>query len=229
MQVDLEDLEPWLRAVLDDYYGQFPEPGGSASYGQLVPPEHRVYTRDKSAELWVEPPECSFGDYASDSVWRSNQRTFLRLFPDDFCTFYGGHGSQTIACPVSRVTPGMLEMFNALTEYPILDEMDESEVRMELTEEAWSGWAEWTFICEVLKRLEPLDGAPQEDVDWFEKVDDQLRALAGNPLLFDWFEDLREQCNKYWENFSEGMHTDVGSVADEVTREDLDEFLASVE
>jgi hypothetical protein len=205
----------WLRTVTDDYYGNMPEPDGSAKYDQLRPYGHTPYVREADEEPWVEPPGTCFSAYSGSTIERSNQRVFLREFPGTFCTFYGGHGTEAIACPLSKVTPEMLEMMNALTDYPILDEEDERLLEMERDDEAWDSWVCRDFVRGLVKRIWNED---EDEDDFAERVE----SYKGD--WRDFFEAAREAANEYWEDDGAQRYVNVSRVVDAVDLDELREF-----
>jgi tetratricopeptide (TPR) repeat protein len=85
-------------------------------------------------------PYCTFGDYDnSTTMERSNARVMRERFPW-LVHVYGSHGSEMIGFLGKRENqnPDLIEAIESLESYPVLDESDESELRMERESEAWN-------------------------------------------------------------------------------------------
>ncbi|MCP4204220.1 MAG: hypothetical protein GY769_20075 [bacterium] len=92
---------------------------------------------------WVEVPYTTLNPYGeTDVTMESNHRSLLRAYEDnDEVTVDAG----TIYFAADTTDTDLIETYNALMSYPIFDEDDESELRMERESEAWDDWARDDF------------------------------------------------------------------------------------
>lgn len=101
--------------------------------------------------VWFMPSYTSGSDYSGNLVEVSNHRVLLDAcvaadqdedeVPDDcrpwFVDMYGGHGTFAIAIHAERAPDNIVEMLESLSNYPLLDDSDHSELEMEKQNEAW--------------------------------------------------------------------------------------------
>ncbi len=68
----------------------------------------------------------------------------------------GGHGTYGVAIEINKITPAMLDVLEALDNYPIIDESDLSECETESQNEAWENWLRHDFQRELVKTYPDL-------------------------------------------------------------------------
>lgn len=150
--------------------------------------EDRVYgyreSDDHVPEVGWLLPCASFSDYGGGTCERANVRSFKAMFGDAVQVDKGGYDSHIAWVSLEAVKDMEEEKWDELKDviqklkedYPIIDEDMESEVRMELEDEAWDAWIKDDFLKE-LKR-------------WFS--DEMDEHVLANPQHEDIDERLAE-------------------------------------
>jgi hypothetical protein len=131
----------------DSYRDNKPEDLARLSYGDLKPLDKHQTPEPTD---FLVPDALSGSDYCSSgSVEVSNHRVFLDQFKDspNMYDVYGGYGTFAVAIRLDSITDEMVEVLNALEDYPVIDEEDLSEVECEAEEETWSN-------CSMTRREE---------------------------------------------------------------------------
>jgi hypothetical protein len=164
-----------------------PEDLARLSYGDL---------KDLEAHQTPEPTDFLMPEYLSGSdycssgaVEVSNHRVFLERYSKlpNVYDVYGGYGTFAVAIRLDSVTPEMVEDFEALDNYPVLDEDDHSEVEMDSENEAWDSFVRHDFEQALTKQFPALE-------DTIEELStDQVWSL---------FLMLMDRTNTYWEHES---------------------------
>lgn len=161
---------------------------------------------------WVQPQNCSGGDYDNCGlVCQSNHRVLVRacnnaLKGDDTCQLpwfvelYGGHGSYGILIHARRAPDSIAEMLAGLSDYPLLDESDHSELEMEGTQEAWSDWGRDDYRRALEKAFS--DAGFEYDFDDVEDAE-----------LDRHFDEIANEIGEYWHDDGGSMYIDVEKVA----------------
>jgi len=124
-----------------------PEPGDSCSYDRF----------ENSAEgTYFVSDFLSGSDYSGCLVERANYRVFLEEFGerDGVHEVYGGHGTYAVAVRVDAIDEEMAAVFDALEDYPLIDEETHSELELEAENEAWDCWARGDFVRELESRFD---------------------------------------------------------------------------
>lgn len=208
---NLNDLT-WGEFNIDDAdLEQIANGQSSAGYGDFDKRSHRS-SRDM---LWFLPDLCTGGDYSGDLVHKSNFRSLLRLCKEalndtDTCTepwfveLEGGHGTFAIALHCERTPEDVYEKIEGLSNYPLLDENDYSELQHEEEGEAWSNWASQDFKRALEKKF------PNYDFD--EMSDDDLYEL---------FHKAMESSNTYWETEGMGVSVSLDRIVGDIEATDL--------
>jgi len=102
----------------------------------------------------MQLPYCTWGDYSGSTGERSNYRVFLAEFGSSGWVWehLGSHGYHSLY--VHRAfydgCEALREMCAKLSEYPILDESDMSDLEREIEEESWGayGRSDWSRALE---------------------------------------------------------------------------------
>ena len=166
----------------DSYRNDRPEDLARLSYGDL-----RGFSGEPLNGDYYIPELMSGSDYVNGSVTVSNHRVFLEDFGklNGVHDVYGGYGTYAVAIRLDAITPEMLEVFEALEDYPLISEDDHSEVEMQSQDEAWQSWAKHDFTKELTAKFPALE----EKIN--EMPDEELFLL---------FYALADRANEYWEN-----------------------------
>ena len=166
----------------DSYRSDRPEDLARLSYGDL-----RDFSGDPLNGDYYMPELMSGSDYVNGSVTVSNHRVFLEDFGkvDGVHGVYGGYGTYAVAIRLDAITPEMLEVFEALEDYPLISEDDHSEVETTAQDEAWDSWVKSDFRKELISRFPTLE----EKIE--DMPEDELCRL---------FYQLADRANEYWEN-----------------------------
>jgi hypothetical protein len=142
-------FNPGLQRLVD---AELVAPSRISGYADIDPgtlaPGDEVYitwVRDlqsydrQPADLYVV--SCLWwGDYTGDDVSRSNHRSLLRDFPNQFIHLYDAIGTVGLAllpgCREDRLTRALLD----LHEYPLYDEDDNGALILDLAYEMWDAY-----------------------------------------------------------------------------------------
>lgn len=184
---------------------------GQIHYSHLEP----LAAKDRiEADDILDLKYMSGSDYSGGSVTRANYESFMEEFGEvpGVISLFGSHGSYGVGVRIEAVSPEMIEVFEKLKNYPVIDEDKVSEVEMEWQDEAWKNWARSDF-------LRALN-------DKFPELEDQIEALAEQKegegdALYGLFEEAREKANVYWESENAGMHIDIERVVAKVDENDI--------
>jgi hypothetical protein len=144
-----------------------------------VPPGDRLHVRwlrplapgDLTpADLYVVGCLC-WGELAGDDVSRSNHRSLVRDFPDQFVHLHDAHGARGLALLPSfanrELTGALLRL---AADYPLYDDDDHSKLVCELAVEMWPAYL--TFEVPAALRAQHCI-----DPDDLGLGDDELRVL----------------------------------------------------
>lgn len=118
----------------------------------------------RSLEFAVEYPEdvyFSSANFGSNIAGITNQEAFLQEFGRDAVLIESvnhGHMEQ-VYIRVKDMTAEMLEFFNRLMEYPVVDDMEYSSKQEECIREAWSDWLKNDIITALERRIEDEEDA----------------------------------------------------------------------
>jgi hypothetical protein len=107
-------------------------------------------------QFYYLPKVLSFGDYDNScQVERSNVRVFLERFKGhkDILHRTGGYGSEFIAIDITTTDTEILETLAALSEYPVMDEEDMSNMEQEMINEAWQSYGQDDFLRALYKKF----------------------------------------------------------------------------
>lgn len=165
---------------------------GTISYGDLD--RHR-----ESSEVtwdWMFCPSyMTYSDYSGSTCERSNCAEFLHQFGETPGVYEmtGGYGTTGVAILLSAITDEMMEIFDALQNYPVVDEDALSKLEMEIEEEDWASWISSDFKRAMKKVL-----LPQADADKEEALEDHIDALP-DVQLYTLYLARCEETNIYWE------------------------------
>jgi len=172
-------------------------------------------------ENWYAITLASFGDYdGSTEIERANHRWLKKHFSDFVSSISGAHYSESSVIHMETVetlqwsSEGvqqragyLIEIINSLCDYPVIDDMLASEIKLEMQEEAWENFYKREIIGALDKKF------PELDIEYHEIDEDQLLCLLD--------EKLQEQ-NIYWEIYSGGnVYLDYKKAIDEFTQEEL--------
>ncbi len=136
-------------------------PGSSHQYGSWSDTPRR----DHTVPLTII--EGALGsDYSGNLVEISNARVLKREFPW-LVEIYGGYGTSGVAYLGKREnqSDALIEMIDALSDYPLADEDDHSTLEMETAEQAWEddGRREWKRA--LVKYFDAQDEDHEHDTD----------------------------------------------------------------
>jgi hypothetical protein len=192
------------------------------------------FPKDPADEhVWFFPAYTSYGDYSNTTlVEKSNYRVLLAAceaadqdedeVPDDcrpfFVTLSSGHDSNSIAVHIERTPDSIVEMLEGLSNYPVLDDSDHSELEQEAQEEAWNDWArddyrrelEKTFTSQLEAFAERHNLEIDTDVDLSEVSDSDISTH-----FWHWSNEI----NEYWESSDMSMWINVEKVAEAAAEE----------
>lgn len=198
-------------------------PGSSLSYGDWRDTEgpHTWYDRSREAPgnylgsyvakgLPLTVIELATGsDYSGTLVEISNCRVLKERFPW-LVELYGGHGTRGLAYLGKRENQNdeLIEAIDALTDYPLADDQDHSDLECERESEAWSEahGGEYDFVRALAKYFDEIDEDHEHDSDL---VTDALIASAGIPRRY--YVDTLTSVRDLWNEGCEAFNVNGGS------------------
>lgn len=186
--------------------------------------------KDAEAALtdYFEPNYMGGSDYSGGSVEVANHRVFLEEFGDlpGVHETHGDFDSYGLAIRLDCITPAMIEVFEGLDNYPVIDEEAMSAVEREAQDEAWDNWVRHDYERALVAALnedqenttdqahEFRDGCLCRDC--LEEAIDRLEDLRSI------FEKVASRINLYWVNETGNSATiDLDRIVAATTMADL--------
>lgn len=197
--VDLGEEKGWLRDSdgPPDYIVVVPDSDESKrerfvdlQQGEFYDVSGRNFSGDKNGDWWGSN-YTQGGDYGGSTVELANFRTLKEMAEElesEHGIFYkvwgGGHGSYQIFWNVNKTPDEIVEVLNALEDYPSVNDDALSELEIELQDENWKDWAKRDWQRALEKKFGgDADGVSDND-------------------LWQSFHDACEEANIYWESQS---------------------------
>lgn len=184
---------------------------GSFAHSHLKP------TNSITWDCFFVPNHFGSGDYSGSAVDRANRASFFEEYGEDVegvYTVYSGYGYETIAIALRHITPEMIATFDALTDYPLMDDETHSRIEMEMEDEDWDSWIASDFQRAVEKAL---PDETDDDMGYDES------AVDWKALYFV----RKEKTNTYWHAESgTGGHVDIDRLVAGITWADVQEHPA---
>jgi hypothetical protein len=205
--VDLRKFEDYTKLPGGEWgYAKLVENGGSGSYGDFKG-DHDVADFAELADdedLYVFSRYTGYSDYSGSTVEASNCAELHEQFDGVAISVYGGHNTTDVCFSLRWIlnddaADTLLDIFEGLEDYPLINDEALSELESEYIDEAWSNWAASDFSRGIEKAL---------DVELNDIPDSDLRRL---------FDDCAELANEYW--YNEGSGTDMYISVDDVVAE----------
>jgi hypothetical protein len=131
----------------------------------------------KGESDYFEIPVVTWGDYAGDTVARSNYEFFMETYGENPLVYdiIGGYNLHSIVCHVDILKDEQIsELLEGLENYPLMNEESHSELESTLESESWDGW-----IKSDLKRV--LD---ESEIDYPED-DSELESLFWHCIRYN--------------------------------------------
>jgi hypothetical protein len=139
-------------------------------YGEW-PVRHDDLSQAQPGMYYLFHPLLSYGDYDdSTDVNRSNVRVFEREYKEREGWKMKTYADDGIAIyiDVTCTDADIIKTLQALSDYPLLDEMDCSQVAVEIEQQAWDSYLKRDFKDAIEKRF---------NADYSDPDDDELQAL----------------------------------------------------
>lgn len=152
-----------------------PQPGETISMGDGY--EYQQYAAKDSMPDLIRVPVTTWGDYAGDSVQRSNCEALFEDFPQFFIMTSGGWDSHYLLLPTywepspedenpEGSLDNVLDIIKGISEdYPLYDEQHHSNLEVEAATEAWGQF----LYADMRNQMSRKHGV---DSDVFEAVDE---------------------------------------------------------
>ncbi len=190
---------------------------GSVYYSAF---EHKVDTVDWDCMLI--PEHLSFGDYNStNTVERSNKECFYKQFGETagVYEFTGDYGHEGIAIKLSAITDEMVECFNALADYPVMDDEAHSALEMEVEMEDFDSWISHDLTKALVKKFTADPSLSDEVKEIIESVIEGMDDSAFKTLYLA----LKERTNTEWHSESPTSgHVDIERLVKGAVKGDFD-------
>lgn len=152
---------------------------------------------------WV-PKQCEGSDYSGGTVNRANYLAISEEYEEEslVALLYGGHNTYAIAVSIRELINNdsdeakkLIETLIGLQDYPVVDDERLCKYEMELIDKAWEGWVKDNFISSIEKKFK------------IELTDNKLR---------EFFTEMINKANMYWEADGVDMYIDVDKVVDSI-------------
>ena len=207
-----------------DYAPPDPFDGESITCGDVRP------IRDAEAALtdYFEPNYLGGSDYSGGSVEVSNHRVFTDEFSDlpGVHEIYGDFDTYGVVIRLDCITPRMIEVFEGLDGYPVIDEEAMSEVEREAEDEAWDNWVRRDYERALVAALNEDDEYATDKAHEFREgclcQDCLEEAIDKVEDIRSVFEEVASRINVYWLNETGNSATvNVDSIVAATTLADL--------
>jgi len=209
--------DAYRRADGDIPYGNLKETNSPESAEKYL----RALSTDNSAsgEIYFYAPYASGSDYSGSLIDRSNYNVLIENYGKDkelVFSAYGGYGTYAAVVSLTGlltcdddVADSLLDGFERLADYPLLDEEAYCALELEYADSAWQNGVADDFRRAVERRF---DGT---DFDW--PADDVLRIV---------FERLADEAGCCWYNeYADTMTIDVERVVEGATLSDFADYV----
>ena len=191
-QIDLRKFADYTKLPGGEWgYINRVENGGSGSYGDFTG-DHDTADFAELADdedLYVFSRYTGYSDYSGSTVEAANCAELHEQFDGAAISVYGGYDTTDVCFSLRWICDDetdfeadtLLDIFEGLEDYPLINDEALSNIEMECADEAWDCWAYSDFVKGVEKAL-------NVELDGHDK--DSMRTV---------FEAVREDCNEYWE------------------------------
>ena len=184
--------------------------------GQWPPKVWGRWEQSASGKYLV-PQWLSGSDYSGALVTKSNHQAWMEKFPEGedkwWANIHGGHGTYAIVIALEKVPEDVeeevVEVFDSLDSYPLLDEDLHSQMEMESQHEAWKDWGRSDFKRALEKKFPDLD----------------ITGEANDKKVDELFWEKSDKIGEYWVN-EEGSssYINVEKVAKTVSEKEANEL-----
>lgn len=152
----------------------------------------RDHARTDGRDYYLCPDRLSGSDYSGTGIiGRANFRAFQKLF-EHYHKLSGNHNNFGIAISINWLLRAsdealkVMDLLEALEDYPIICDETLSEVECELAEEAWENWTHDDYRAGLEERF---DTKIKKDLrELFQKVLERESiywAISGNDMTID--------------------------------------------
>lgn len=186
--------------------------------------------KDGEAALtdYFEPNYMGGSDYSGGSVEFANHKVFVEEFGDlpGVHTIHGDFDTYGVVIRLDCITPAMMEIFERLDNYPVIDEEAMAEVEREAEDEAWDDWVRHDYERAWVAALNEDDEYDTDDAHEFREGclcrDCLEEVIDGLEDLRSVLESVASRINVYWINETGNSATiDVDRIAAATTLADL--------
>ena len=207
-----------------DYTPPVPFDNESFSCGDLRP--------TKNAEValtdYFEPNYMGGSDYSGGSVEVANHKVFAEEFGDlpGVHEIHGDFDTYGVAIRLDCITPAMMDIFDGLDNYPVIDEEAMSAVEREAEDEAWDNWVRHDYERALVSALNDDGNYATDEAHEFREGclcrDCLEEAIDGVEDLRSVFEEVASRINVYWMNETGNSATvNVGRIVAATTLAEL--------
>ena len=166
-----------------------PQAGDRLSYGDFKAIPKGSYAEaehSNEAELYIMPEEMSGSDYSGGIASVSNHRVFLKEFGkvEGVYDVYGGYGTYAVAirADVAEANEEIKSTLAGLTDYPLIDEEDWSNIGAEWQRKA---------MPDILRNI-------QRDLNIEEYIEDADRYIENDEILEELVWKAINELNLEW-------------------------------
>lgn len=165
--------------------------------------------KNPTPEDFLQIPFTLNGDYVGCVTCQSNCRSIKRDFCDDVILVWGSYSSQMLLVRLSDLAENeeLLNVIDEIIDYPLYDDSDESELLIELENEAWDNWVKYDFKSELSKYIdEDIDDETYDlaKIFWkFQQITGETFETEMNDVIFDVDGMVKTMVNRHAEEFWE--------------------------
>ena len=149
-------------------WAHFDDPDDKSIYYHEIRRDFRVPDRWYDTPIWVIPNTYGRDARGASRTYEiSNHRSMLRDFPDgkDGLVVVRWSTVDELAIRLDKVSRELLDVCQALLDYPVYDESDREDLEQELEVENWDLYGRHNFVSELEWRDYSADDVPEDALD----------------------------------------------------------------
>lgn len=181
-----------VSSVRDCHWVDTPE-NGSSSIGYGKWDCLKKHDAPKPTDLFI-PEYFTYSDYSGSLVEKSNLEVFLETFDkiEGVYETFGGYGTRGLAIRLDAINQEMIDIFNSLQNYPLIDEDHHSKLEWEQESEAWDDWLKKDFTRAIEKKfdIEDLDEVCSDIYGLYRLLCERSNTYGHSESAISWYIDL---------------------------------------
>lgn len=155
--------------------------------------QFRPQANPKPLDLFI-PEHFAYSDYIGSLVEKSNLEVFLEQFENVEGVYEtrGGYGTRGLAIRIDSISQDMIDIFNALENYPQIDDDHYLQLELQQEDEAWNDWLKMEF-CRAIENkydLEDLEDHCESVYGLYRELCDRSNIYGYSESTVSWYIDL---------------------------------------